>query len=405
MRATRAKKKFKLEPQASSKAPRNLKEREPSTRAAFRCDVCSQISLVWLHRCPKCSQFNTFNSEIVVSKDYSPIAKEQTDNGSESASSTGIKKKDEKALFSPIGEIDPIVPPRIPTGDDGLNHVLGGGIVMGSIVMLFGWPGAGKSTLSTSVAACVANTFPVWYAIGEHGKERVRRMADRLKLFKYWREAKKNLVVLDEVSKDTDTLCKYLKERKPQPVMCVVDSLMSIQSENATGASGGPTQVKYATTNFRSVSEDTGMAMLLIAHVTNDGSLAGPSFCKHLVDTLLTLEHVKLIPDKEDGSLQFKQIPKKIPGKLSFLRLAAQNKNRDGDVGACAYYRMTTEGLKLIALADEERMEWVEDPYKMLQRSTILRGENDQSSGPTTRQSARHGNRRNAARRPRRQTS
>jgi archaellum biogenesis ATPase FlaH len=299
----------------------------------------------------------------------------------EPASSDPKKKiKDEKALFTPLGQIDATDPPRIPSGDDGVNHVLGGGIVLGSVVLLFGWPGSGKSSLAITVAAHIANQFQVWYAIGEHGKERIRRMADRFKIQKRARQAMKNLTVLDEVSKDTDVLCKHLKERKPTPVLCVVDSLMSIQSEDCTGTPGSPSQVKYAALKLKEVAEDTGMAVVAIAHVTNDGSLAGPSHSKHYVDTLLMLDHVKLVVDKDDGSLTFKQIPKRVPGKPSFLRLAAYNKNRDGDVSACAYYKMAKTGLQLIGLADEDKLKWLEDPYKLLKGKS---GEQDEPKAGT----------------------
>lgn len=361
---------------------------QPKTtgKPAFRCDVCKQVSLVWLHRCPKCRLFNTFNSECLA-QDFQ-VAQVQSPETSDPKK----KIKDEKDLFTPLGQIDATPPPRIPSGDDGVNHVLGGGIVLGSVVLLFGWPGSGKSSLAITVAAHIANQFHVWYAIGEHGKERISRMAERFKIQKRARKAMQNLIVLDEVSKDTDVLCKYLKERKPTPVLCVVDSLMSIQSEDCTGTPGSPSQVKYAALELKKVAEDTGMAVVAIAHVTNDGSLAGPSHSKHYVDTLLMLDHVKLMVDKEDGTLTFKQIPKRVPGKVSFLRLAAYNKNRDGDVSACAYYRMAKTGLQLIGLADEDKLSWLEDPYK------LLKGKQDEpQASPKAREQTRKDSKRKSA--------
>lgn len=385
-------------------APSAVPTQTPALRPAFRCDIpaCEQVSLVWLPKCPQCGLFNTFNTPA-TSADYVPRKSNPDDddasnsldpnpNSSDPADHStdpALKKKDEKALFTPLGEIDDIEPPRIPTGDGGIDHVLGGGVVVGSFVMMSGAPGSGKSTLSLSTGARIAHHFPVWYAIGEHGKERIRRMSNRLKLHKLAKGSLSNMTVLDEISKDTDLLCKHLKSKKPfdpskkpsgkpgdrmsdyTPVLCVIDSLMSIRSEeHSSGAAGSPSQVKYAVDQLKTVAEDTGMGIIGIAHVTNDGSFAGPSQAKHWVDTLLMLEHVKLMVDKDDGTLEFKVIPRRIPGKPSFLRLAAMTKNRDGDVSACAFYRMTAEGLQLIALADEEKLEWEEDPYALLARQT-----------------------------------
>lgn len=377
-------------PSTTSKRSTKLKAPEPA-KLAHRCVCCKQICLVRLHRCPKCGTFNSLNELCLASEQI------VTSEASVEVGDKAKKDKEKKDLLVPLGQIDPIDPPRIPSGDQGLDHVLGGGVVLGSVVLLFGSPGAGKSTLATMVACSIANHFTVYYAIGEHGKERVRRMTDRMKVNKLAPMSAKNLIVLDEASKDTDRLCGFLKNEKPTPVLCVVDSFMSIASENSTGQPGSPSQVKYAALKFRSIAEDTGMAVIGIAHVTNDGSLAGPSHSKHFVDTLLMLEHVKFENDKT-----FKVIPKRIPGKPSYLRLAAHNKNRDGDVSACAYYKMTKLGLHLIGLEDEDGIEWSEDPDELgsstKSRKSRKSGESDdKKASATDRKRARKTHRRKSA--------
>jgi len=274
------------------------------------------------------------------------IGQETGENDLEENSEDEDEDQEEEDMVVPLGKIDPRDPPRIPSGEAGFDHVLGGGLVLGSVVVIYGAPGAGKSTLSTEVATGIAQQFPVFYAVGEESKERVRRRTQRMQLLRKYPKAKDNLLIVDQASKDTNLLCALLLDERPK--VCVVDSLMSIASEDILSAPGSPAQVKAAARAFTEVAQETNMAILCIAHVTNDGKLAGPSGSKHDVDTLLMLEHVKPMPD---GT--FKVIPRRIP-KISLLRLAAFTKNRDGDVAATAYYKMTKHGLTLVAVEDED---------------------------------------------------
>jgi predicted ATP-dependent serine protease len=317
---------------------------------ALKCVVCSHVCIVFLPRCPRCGEVNSLSTPCSSSEIANNVVSETDQQSVQSenqfASEDSDDDEEEEEMIVPLGKIDPTDPPRISSGEPGFDHVLGGGLVLGSVVVIYGAPGAGKSTLSTEVATGCAQQFPVFYAVGEESKERVRRRTQRMQLLRRFPKAKDNLLIVDQASKDTGLLCALLLDERPK--VCIVDSLMSIASEDILSAPGSPAQVKAAARAFTEVAQETKMAILCIAHVTNDGKLAGPSGSKHDVDTLLMLEHVKPMPD---GT--FKVVPRRIP-KISLLRLAAFTKNRDGDVAATAYYKMSKHGLTLVAIEDED---------------------------------------------------
>jgi len=305
----------------------SLKRNQP----AFRCCVCSKVVLVWLSRCPMCQEMNPFDEvdiRTVKPEELAPIEDELGLDENEDEDDD-----EEQDIIVPLGQIDATEPIRFKSGDSGLDHVLGGGLVPASVVALFGPPGVGKSTLLTRVAVRVAQKFPVFYAAGEESAARVARRVRRLKLLRDSPNAQKNLRVIENAN-ETDVLCALIMEQKP--LLCIIDSLASLASDRTTGRPGGPSQVSYAAKLLIEASHATGTSVLAIGHETKDGRMAGPSVARHDVDTLLALEHMEL---KKDGSFKRSDI------QTGWVRLRADGKNRGGDTSAVAVYKMTEHGL------------------------------------------------------------
>lgn len=297
---------------------------------AFRCSVCCKVVLVWLSRCPMCQEMNPFDEvdiRTVSPEELAPIEDESDEDDEDE------DEADAQDIIVPLGEIDATEPIRFQSGDQGLDHVLGGGLVPASVVALYGPPGIGKSTILTKVAVRVAHKFPVFYAAGEESAARVARRVQRLKLLRSSPNAQKNLRVIENAN-ETDVLCALIMEQKP--LLCIIDSLASLASDRTTGRPGGPSQVSYAAKLLIEASHATGTSVLAIGHETKDGRMAGPSVARHDVDTLLALEHMEL---KKDGSFKRSDI------QTGWVRLRADGKNRDGDTSAVAVYKMTEHGL------------------------------------------------------------
>ena len=355
---------------------------------AYKCCVCRHIALVWMVQCPICAEVNSWDE---IDRDAAIRSGELSLEGRETPPAEGDEEDDpfgededansenRKPLLVAIGDVDATEPDRFPSGDDGLDFVLGGGLVPGSIVAIFGPPGVGKSSILTKVAASVANNVSVIYAAGEESGKRVARRVRRLKLFKKYPNARHNLTVMENAH-DTDVLCGLIIDESP--LLTIVDSFGSLESERAssTGRPGGPAQVAYAAKMLADVARTTGRSIIAIGHETKDGSMAGPSIARHEVDTLLAMEHVEIDEDGNPG--------KKADKQTGWVRLRADGKNRDGDTSATAIYRMTDMGLvgvdDLSEYQDEKELAEKEQDQKERERRR-----NETASGAGTRQRAR----------------
>jgi DNA repair protein RadA/Sms len=213
-----------------------------------------------------------------------------------------------------LAEIDPTPPRKYPTGNEELDRVLGGGLTPGAAVLLGGEPGIGKSTLMLQVAANLPGTG--LYISGEESPGQIKTRADRLRL------PQDSLEILCETS--LENLMELISESRP--AYLVVDSIQTLISEEAGAVPGTPSQLKIAGHRLTTWAKATGIPVFLIAHVTKEGTIAGPKVIEHLVDTVLYFDH-----------------------SSSDLRILRSSKNRMGSVDEVGLFRMSASGLTPIA--------------------------------------------------------
>jgi DNA repair protein RadA/Sms len=265
-------------------------------KTAYVCSQCGHSEPKWLGRCPSCGEWNTF-SEIKISGSGS-AEKPYTSGSSEPVVLSGIQAQ----------------PPEYsPTGNTELDRVLGGGITPGAAILLGGEPGIGKSTLMLQVAASIPGSG--LYVSGEETPSQIKNRADRLDL------PQDSLKVLSE--NNLDVLLEILNKEKPDFV--VIDSIQTFISSEAGLVPGTANQLKTAGYKLTSWSKASGSPVILIAHVTKEGTIAGPKVIEHLVDTVLYFDH---------GS--------------SELRILRAAKNRMGSIDEIGLFRMDKSGLSAI---------------------------------------------------------
>jgi DNA repair protein RadA/Sms len=262
----------------------------------FACQSCGAVSPKWLGRCPDCDEWNSYVEEV---------------RGDRPAPAT-------VSASEPIGAVAVKNELRIGTALPGLDRVLGGGIVPGSLVLLGGEPGIGKSTLLLQVARGIARAAgEVLYVSGEESASQVRLRGERLGI------REERLLVLAE----TDVTRVVAECEGRAPAVVVVDSIQAVRDPGMASAPGTVSQVRECASTLLRWAKARTVPVLLIGHVTKDGSLAGPKSLEHLVDTVLTIEG-------ERGSSR---------------RIVRATKNRFGPVEELALYEMTTSGLSEIA--------------------------------------------------------
>jgi DNA repair protein RadA/Sms len=261
----------------------------------FACQSCGATAPKWLGRCPDCGDWNSYIEE----------AREKAPRASPPGLSRSV----------PLSELDALEGPRSPTGLPGLDRVLGGGLVPGSVVLLGGEPGIGKSTLlfQASRGLAAAGAREVLYASAEESAAQVRLRAERLGI----RDGR--LLVLAE----TDVSRIVAEAEARQPAVVVVDSVQAVADPTLASSPGTVSQVRAAAAELTRYAKSRGVTVLLVGHVTKDGSLAGPKSLEHLVDAVVSIE------GDRSGS----------------RRLLRATKNRFGPVDEIALYEMTGEGL------------------------------------------------------------
>jgi DNA repair protein RadA/Sms len=237
----------------------------PKSISTFVCTDCGGESLRWAGQCPHCNAWNTLQ-EFQVRK-------------APGGRSRPAQHSDARPV--PITELPVDAAPRRPLAWGELNRVLGGGIVPGSLVLVGGEPGVGKSTLLMHAAQQVAAAGGrVLYATGEESPQQVRMRAQRLAAME------PGILLLAE--NDLDALCEAIRAEAPQ--LAIVDSIQTVTDAGFEGSAGSVTQVREAAARLMRLAKEVGVPIFLVGHVTKEGAIAGPRVLEHIVDTVLYLE-------------------------------------------------------------------------------------------------------------------
>lgn len=240
-------------------------------KSVYICSSCGYESPKWNGKCPSCGEWNTFEEDIIEE-----APKKSSLKAAPSALS-GTDCSDKIRTLSQIGTDAEI---RYSTGAAELDRVLGGGLVKGSLVLLGGEPGIGKSTLLLQICSYLGGEHSILYVSGEESVRQVKLRADRLGV------TTPNLYLLSMT--DAESVCNTIMSSKPEIV--IIDSIQTMNIKNISSSSGSITQVRECTNLFMHLAKDMEIPIFLVGHVNKDGAIAGPKVMEHIVDTVLFFE-------------------------------------------------------------------------------------------------------------------
>ena len=260
----------------------------PKTQTRFVCQQCGRVTARLMGKCPQCGTFNSMVEEVVVEAP-TPAAASRRPHG------LGISRSTPQRLTQVAGDSEERWP--VPIGE--FARVLGGGVVPGSLVLVGGDPGVGKSTLLLQAATLLAITHgPVLYVSGEESERQIKMRANRLYAESTYlhdrrqggngatEEAPEELFLVTETN--LDTILEHIATVKPRLV--IIDSIQTVYLNDLSSAAGSVGQVRECATRLQTLAKTSGVAVFLIGHVTKEGTLAGPRVLEHIVDTVLQLE-------------------------------------------------------------------------------------------------------------------
>lgn len=245
-------------------------------KTVYVCQNCGVSSPKWVGKCPSCGEWNTYVEEVILPEDKSgPDWKKQGGDGS-----------GKTARPKAIDEITYQEEWRIKTADEELNRVLGGGIMPGSLVLIGGEPGIGKSTLLLQIALLLK--IKVLYISGEESEQQIKMRAERMKRHPAFSKTAYNAECFVLAETSTQQIFKQIEMLEPNLV--IVDSIQTLQSTYLESAAGSVSQVKECTAELIRYAKETNTPVFLIGHINKEGSLAGPKVLEHMVDTVLQFE-------------------------------------------------------------------------------------------------------------------
>lgn len=267
------------------------------SKSIYVCSECGYESVKWYGKCPTCGEWNTMEEQAPV------------------VSSKGITRS--KVSIQPVKslkEINSDIEKRLLSGINEFDRVLGGGIVEGSLVLLSGDPGIGKSTILLQICQTISNSKKVLYISGEESARQIKLRANRLNV------TNDNLFILSET--DVATIVETIKVEKPDLV--IVDSIQTMMIDDISSSAGSVTQVRECTNVFMHLAKSLGIPIFIVGHVNKDGAIAGPKVLEHIVDTVLYFE-----------------------GERNYsYRILRSVKNRFGSTNEIGVFEMTHDGLK-----------------------------------------------------------
>lgn len=276
-------------------------------RKQFFCTNCGANSAKWIGKCPSCTEWNTYQEEIISKKDDKEKQRVWRDQ-------SNTKQKP-----VPIQDIEAGNNTRIVSPDNELNRVLGGGIVAGSLVLVGGEPGIGKSTLLLQTALRIP--IKVLYISGEESEKQTRMRAERIGIHN------KECYILTETN--TVEIFKHFKNLQPE--MVVIDSIQTLVSPLLDSTPGSVSQIRECAGELQRLAKETNVPVFIIGHITKEGSIAGPKLLEHIVDTVLQFE----------GDRHYT------------YRILRTIKNRFGSTAELGIYEMLANGLREVANPSE----------------------------------------------------
>ena len=303
------------------------------SKSAHFCQSCGYESPKWLGQCPSCKQWNTFVEEVVT-----PTSSRVPEWRSTNNSASG-KRQNQAAI---IHEIVYTEEQRLITPDKEFNRVLGGGIVPGSLVLIGGEPGIGKSTLMLQLALSIPAS-KVLYISGEESEQQIKMRAERLS-----QHSKANCYILTETS--TQNIFKQAEAVKPDIV--VIDSIQTLHSQQIESAPGSVSQVRECTAELLRYAKETNVPVFIVGHITKDGSIAGPKVLEHMVDTVLQFEG----------------------DRHHVYRILRAVKNRFGSSSELGIYEMQGSGLREVSNPSEIMISQRDEPTSGVAIATMLEG-------------------------------
>jgi DNA repair protein RadA/Sms len=296
-------------------------------KTAYFCQNCGAQSAQWKGQCSACKEWNTLVEETISPASEAPVIGTTT---------LQTKKKAQK-----LDEISFETEARIDTRDQEFNRVLGGGLVPGSVILLGGEPGIGKSTLLLQIALSLGKK--VLYVSGEESEKQIKLRADRIQ------SNQENCYVLAETK--TDLI--GLQIEAVQPDLIIVDSVQTLQSPKLESASGTVSQIRECTAELTYYAKATGTPLILVGHITKDGQLAGPKLLEHMVDTVLQFE-----------------------GDRNYVyRILRALKNRFGSTAELGIYEMLSGGLREVTNPSELLLSNYEEPLSGVAVAATLEGQ------------------------------
>lgn len=268
------------------------------TKTVYFCSNCGNESPKWLGKCPACGEWNTFVEEKVTT-------------GKGAAPKGGLVASTSKPIK--LSDIEPSEEPRIHMPSEELNRVLGGGLVAGSLTLLGGEPGIGKSTLLLQNILSIRNR-KILYVSGEESAQQLKLRADRLG------KVADNTFILCETS--LERIFTHIENMKPE--LLVVDSIQTIATQTIESAAGSVSQVRECAAALLRYAKESGVPVILVGHINKDGAIAGPKVLEHIVDTVVQFE----------GDRQY------------LYRILRSIKNRFGSTTEIGIYEMVEKGLR-----------------------------------------------------------
>jgi DNA repair protein RadA/Sms len=284
----------------------------PKTHTRYVCQECGRVSASYMGKCPQCGSFNSMVEEIMHDE---PVSK----------GPAAVRGLSGRSQPRPIGQVDGDQEDRIELPMEEFARVLGGGIVPGSIVLVGGDPGIGKSTLMLQMAVQMAARLRVLYVSGEESERQIKMRAARLG--NGAKDFPENLLLVTETN--LEVILNHVNDVKPE--LLIVDSIQTVYLSELESSAGSVSQVRECSSHLRELAKSSGISVFLIGHVTKEGAIAGPRVLEHIVDTVLYLEG----------------------DRFQAYRLLRSVKNRFGATSEVGVFEMRERGLEEVSNPSE----------------------------------------------------